>query len=425
VDRYPRLTGISANPLFLPDGRILAEDGYDARSGWLVALPDGFRLPPIPERPSPEEIRWAVEKIKEPFAEFPFKTRADRLWPLAFTLSFICRATIDGCTPFFLALAPEARSGKTLLFETCVIIATGRGMRAQPFSGNEEERRKVILAAFKEGEQALVFDNVTGILESPALDILLTSTHYADRDLGKSKRLGFPNNMLVGATGNNVLLHKDTAKRSYVCTIDADMPNPELRTFRHRLPDRVLEPGYRAEVVYAHLLLVRNWDAAGRPGPDERVPAFGKFEHWRHVIGGILHAAGIEGFMETRALVSAEDSGIDAWVDFAEAWRAKFGDEWKYTRQVASASGGVSLGGIVEKPDQLDEGALARALGYALRERKDQWIGGRYKVEWRRDPHRKTAQWRIVPGEGAEVVDLAERREQREEHEFQREASGI
>jgi hypothetical protein len=79
------LHGVTHTPTIRPDGTILDVPGYDLVTG-LLYLPDPkLIIPPIPDRPTQDQIWQAVRTILEPIEEFPFVTEDDRAlgsaWP--------------------------------------------------------------------------------------------------------------------------------------------------------------------------------------------------------------------------------------------------------------------------------------------------------------------------------------------------------
>jgi hypothetical protein len=67
------------------------------------------------------------------------------------------------------------------------------------------------------------------------------------------------------------------------------------------------------------LTLVRYWVARGRP---EGQAILGSYESYSHTIGGILHTAGIEGFLAD-AVQHVDDETIE-WSAFIDAWHCRF-----------------------------------------------------------------------------------------------------
>ena len=68
---FPRVGGIITTPTLRADGSLLATPGYDPRSE-LYLLPS-LQLPPIPEHPTEEQARAALELLTDLFSEFSFE----------------------------------------------------------------------------------------------------------------------------------------------------------------------------------------------------------------------------------------------------------------------------------------------------------------------------------------------------------------
>jgi hypothetical protein len=72
------LHGVTHTPMMRPDGTILDVPGYDTATGFLYLPDPGLTVPPIPDRPTPDQIWAAVDLILTPIAEFPFVSEDDR-----------------------------------------------------------------------------------------------------------------------------------------------------------------------------------------------------------------------------------------------------------------------------------------------------------------------------------------------------------
>jgi hypothetical protein len=98
------------------------------------------------------------------------------------------------------------------------------------------------------------------------------------------------------APGNNDATTGELARRIVRCRIDAGVPQPHIRTgFKH--PDlRAWAKAERPRLIWAILTLVQNCLALGRPAGQITL---GSYEGYCRVIGGILCAAGIDGFLST------------------------------------------------------------------------------------------------------------------------------
>ena len=63
--RVPHLAGVTATPIFHPDGTIHATPGYDEETGLYYAPADGFALAPVPEVPTREDVAAALKRSKK------------------------------------------------------------------------------------------------------------------------------------------------------------------------------------------------------------------------------------------------------------------------------------------------------------------------------------------------------------------------
>jgi hypothetical protein len=71
---------------------------------------------------------------------------------------------------------------------------------------------------------------------------------------------------------------------------------------------------------------VRAWQAKGCPAPATGTQEFGSFESWREVVGGILTAAGIAGFLDNLEDARQESDQESANLrGFLSEWNATFG----------------------------------------------------------------------------------------------------
>lgn len=78
-------------------------------------------------------------------------------------------------------------------------------------------------------------------------------------------------------------------------------------------------------MVWACLTLIQAWIAAGKP-PGQEILA--SYESWSRVMGGILGAAGVEGFLGDRDEVKAATGDSEAPLRaFVEAWWNRFGSD--------------------------------------------------------------------------------------------------
>ena len=84
--------------------------------------------------------------------------------------------------PAFSFDAPAAGTGKTLLGQ-CMLRLCGSPPDMVPECRDEEELRKRLLSALRQGRPGILLDNIRGQFGSAALEGFLTSELYTDRVL--------------------------------------------------------------------------------------------------------------------------------------------------------------------------------------------------------------------------------------------------
>jgi len=390
--RLPPVDRIVRAPVFAADGTLQAASGYHPAGRVIVCPPEGLHVPDPPTAPTDHDIKAAVVLIDELITDFPFVNGADRAAAFALLLVPFCRDMIDGPTPLHLFEAPAAGTGKGLLAAVALIPAVGDDLGTMTQGRDEDEWRKRISTCLREGKAAILIDNVTHALDSGVLSSALTTTLWSDRLLGTLDPLNLPVRCAWVATGNNPTLSTEIARRSIRCRLDSKTDRPFQRdpaTFRHpSLREWARE--HRAALIGAALTLVQAWLAAGRPSPAVR--PLGSYESWTRVIGGILHRAGIEQFLDNLDdLYERADSEGAVWRRFVEAWWDDYED-----REVGVAD----LYAIAAEMEDFDLGkgqerSQKTVLGKGLARRADMVLG-RFRIE-AAGAKKRLAQWRLTP----------------------------
>jgi hypothetical protein len=404
----PVLRGIVGTPTFAPDGTLFAASGYQASTG-LYYAPSGEPVPVVPAQPDATDLKRAKQLIgQEWLADFPFVDEASRANAIAAPITAIARELIDGPTPLFAMDAPTPGTGKGLLAAGIGIIVSGATPAVMTEARSEEELRKRITALLCTGRSIVLFDNIRHPLESGTLSALLTAATWSDRLLGKTQTVELPNRTVWLATGNNLQLNNEIARRTAWIRLDAKVDRPWERTnFRHGNLIGWLQR-HRHELVWALLVLVQHWMVQGRP-PWEGKP-LGSYEAWSSVIGGILQAAGIEGFLANRdELYRRTDAETEEWRAFVSAWwethadaPVRTGNLYELTRQWDLLP---SIFAVAR--DDASERALKTRLGKALGQRRDRRYGDFFIRSLGHDTHHKGALYRLESADS--VNDSAER----------------
>lgn len=412
-NQLPALSGVISAPTLRADGSILSAEGYDAQSRLYLALEPGLIVPPVPEAPSHLDVESAVALIDEVLVDFPFVDASDRASAFALLFTIALRESIRGCTPLICATATQQGSGKTLAVQAIATIATGRAAApsAMPDGRSaEDELRKRILSTLRGGRRVCVLDNITRPIDSPSLAGLITATRWTDRVLGQSIEIDLPNATTWIATGNNLRVRGDFARRTVWIRLNAKHAQPWTRAgFRHSdLLAYVTER--RGALLGAALTIARAWFAAGCPDPPDDVPRMGGFDDWRRVVGGVISHAGIDGFLASAAeiVAQADDEG-PAWAAFLAAWDRWVGEQpttvsalvQGLDRKEANLLDAlpVDLANALEHPR-----SASQRIGTALRNRD----GHRFMEEsgeaiWveaaERHPTSRAIQWRVCRGD--------------------------
>jgi hypothetical protein len=312
------LDAVTTIPTLRPDGTVLDTPGYDSGSR-LLYVGDNVT---VPEHPTPDEVKAAYGTILFPFREFPFVGPTDWAVLLAAIITAVVRPALP-TAPAFAFDAPTVGSGKTLLASCIAAIASGE--RPEPWppvqARDDEEIRKRLFAALRTAMRAIVWDNLTGTLDSPSLAAFLTGPTFRDRILGKSESLALPNRAVFLLTGNNITLAGDMPRRVLPCRIDPRVERAFARQFDLDPLAHVM--AHRTEMATAALTIVRGWltsGAAPRPG---RVASF---EQWDSFVRQpVAWLTGVDPLDAISAGADA-DPERESLGDLLAALRACFGD---------------------------------------------------------------------------------------------------
>lgn len=312
-----RLESVVTYPVIRADGSIVHKQGYDPQTGLFLDISDSEIE--VPERPTQEDARKAVEKLRDLVCDFPFESPEHFSSWLSLLLTILSRFAFSGPSPLFVVDANTRGSGKTLLAELASIIITGQDFARMTNPRDDEEIRKRITAIALRGDPLVLIDNVAGDLGSPSLDSALTSTSWSDRVLGQSDMTTLPLYTTWVATGNNISLAADTSRR--VCHIRLQSPEerPEERT-AFRYPNVIqYARENRFELLSAALTILKGFYCAGRPTTS--VKPWGSFEGWSQIVRQAVIWAGEPDPGNAReALVQNADSEVGVIHDLIRGW---------------------------------------------------------------------------------------------------------
>jgi hypothetical protein len=373
---FPALDAVIEIPTIRPDGTLIDQPGYDAATHLVYIPASHLEIPPIPFRPTREDINAALTFIDEAIGEFPFADGASYANTLALLLTPLIRQAINGHVPLALIDATRPGSGKTLLAELVAMIATGRAAALMAAPNDEDEWRKRIASTLADGSTIIIIDNLQSRLHSASLNLALTSHTVQERILGQSKNGTYAQRATWMVTGNNIQLGGDLPRRCYWIRLDAHTDKPWTRGgFKYNLAEWV--PAYRGALIAALLTLARAWYVAGRPHAS--VPRVGSYQAWVDTVGGILAYAGIPHFLgNLETLHEQTDDEAIQWSAFLHAWYDRYQNREVLVAEVVRD---ITMGACKDLasalPDELADiykGDLKRRLGKALAQR----VGSRF-----------------------------------------------
>lgn len=395
-----------------PNTPILASCGYYPDVATLI---DAGTVKQVeePTNLTNADVAAAVELLRDLLCDFPFDDDggASFAHALALALSIVTRPLIDGPVPMFYAGAPTQGTGKGKIIETLGVVATGESVDIMTPCKEDEEWRKRIPGLLREHSAITMIDNVSGTLDSEALTGLLTARYYKDRRLGyNDQTLIYANNTVWCVTGNNVRFSRDLERRVVTIRLVPDREDPHNRSgFKYQLPAEASRR--RVELLTALHTLVAWWVQKGQPAGSGTL---GSFEEWVRVVGGILDAADVEGFLGNR-----DTALLATGTDFAE-WAAFLGKWAEHSRFGLKSGGAATAGELAELAKYSDLMDLARGNGTersqatrfakALLRIRDRTLslGGRsVRVRMKQDNHSKQALWCIEEVDTQRSLDLA------------------
>jgi 5S rRNA maturation endonuclease (ribonuclease M5) len=413
---FPVLEAVVEAPTLRSDGTVLAQPGYDASSRLYLVPSPGLENIDVPDQPCRGHIEVALNLIRDAIGDFPFVDHSSYANAVGALVTSVCRHIINGPVPLALFDATTQGTGKTLLAEVIAIILTGRNAELSSAPSESEEWRKQLTSFLIEAPPLVVIDNVTARLDSGDLSKVITGEIHRDRVLGKSQTVSVPVRCSWIATGNNLQLGGDMARRCYWVRMDAGCSDPFRRTgFKHeRLKEYLLS--HRRELLIALLTLARAWFAAGEPKSSVR--PVGSFERWTEVVSGILEYARVEGFLANSEklfeqsdiersdweifLEVVEDTFQGALFTIAEFWERL--NEKTYEELIRQS---ILTGRAEELRNALPadltrwmdrEGQFKQRLGVAFNSRRGRRFGKKQiRVERASgDLHGKVARWKVV-----------------------------
>jgi len=288
--RLPILDSVCEFPLLLANAELVTASGYHRRSRCYVHIPSTLKVG-VPENPTADDVRNAVETLLGGVGDFPFEQPHHRSAWLAGLLSPLARQLFTGPTPMFLVSANVRGSGKSMLCDAAALLALGRSVPVMTYTADDSEMRKRLTSLLIEGSPIGLIDNIVEPLGGGSLDAFLTAHTWTDRILGSNRMITLQPRLVLWATANNPVVQGDSWRRIVPIALHAPEARPEHRAgFRHA-DLRGYIRAHRGELLSAAFTLLRGWLRAGAPSMG--VSALGSFESWSHTVRACLLWAGL------------------------------------------------------------------------------------------------------------------------------------
>jgi putative DNA primase/helicase len=369
---FPPLRGVISTPTMRYDGTLLVRPGYDDKTGFVLFEPP--RLPPIPGNPSIDDAQSALALLVGLLSEFTFAADngVSRSAALSMLMTPVLRAAMD-VAPMHVITKPVAGSGASYLQDIAAAIAFGERCPVLSFAKKEEENDKRLMDAAINQQSIIALDNVTTLLMSSFLCQLVERPVIQPRKLGGGN-VTVVNSFCVFANGNNLVIGgNDTVRRTIAIGLDANMENPELRTFNRDPVADVLAD--RGKYIAAILTIARAYCVAGKPG---RLSPLASFSQWSDLVRSPLVWLGEADPLASMQRLRDEDPVTASLANLFTAWAAELTiGAGLRTNELIKAASEVDPTGAIIRPD-LREALTAIAgskMGGIDAKRLGEWMG--------------------------------------------------
>lgn len=332
---FPPLRGVIATPTLRPDGSLLDKPGYDDKTGFYLFDPP--TMPPIPAHPTRADAEVALDLLTGLLDEF--RLAADkgisRAAAIALLMTPVLRAAMP-VVPMFVITKPEAGTGGTYLVNLAAMIATGELAPVLALSTNPEENEKRLGAAALAQHPVIALDNVSSTLEGDFLCQVTEQPRPRVRRLGSSELVTIDNSFTVIADGNQVEIRGDMVRRTVRIELDANMEDPDTRTFDHD-PLAEVERD-RGRYVAAILTIARAYASAGYPDALTPKPSY---KEWSRLVRSALKwldlpdpCGGTDKLRAADPIRAARALVFDAWINHLDTGKLyTTGEIIEYARQ--------------------------------------------------------------------------------------------
>lgn len=321
----------------LPYVSRITEFPYVNRAGDLVmeeSVQDGVLLLPccrfdalqeVSRETVEESARWLQYHL---LGDFPFEKEFHRTHALAAIFQPALAPYINCNRPMFVISATVMGTGKTRLAKTIGFLSNIDGSALIAPKPNIQHFESSVFATALQGPESFIMDNVKSDLDHDWIQALVSTKEMDYRPLSTSKSVRVSAPPLWMVTANNPSFGSETQRRSVPVRLDPKMERPwERKSTDFNIPDieKFAQDG-RLEILTHVYTMISYWIGRGRP---EGARTMGSFERWAKVLGGLLEACGISGFLDNLNEAEREiDEDTLQWRSLAKHFHSVRPKEW-------------------------------------------------------------------------------------------------
>ena len=369
----PVLKGISYQPYFAPNDKLVMTAGYNLATGIYGQFdPSAFDNP----APTFAAAETAMEQLKALLHEFEFNADHDRSAVLSAILTATVRPVLP-LAPAFNVTASTPGTGKSYLIDV-IRRFVGPGLTvSMSYPLTADEATKAIPAALVQKPSVLLFDDMqTDWLPHGVINKMITAEALSERVLGSNRMMTVSTNTLVLGTGNNVAPVRDMGRRVVTIRLTCKAANPAMRAFKGNPVGAMIK--MREHFVSCALTIVRSYLAAG--APVVAAPNIVTFGAWSHLCRQPLLWLGQPDPAQSLFEQLQSDPDDRALAEFLSAWVEHWGTKPIAVRKVVDVVEARSDSELTESLFELpviERGHVNRnKLGWYLKKNAGRIVGG-------------------------------------------------
>jgi hypothetical protein len=222
---------------------------------------------------------------------------------------------VEAGHPAMMFWANKAGVGKSLAAQCLAILKDGQQAAASSMEGGSKEIENQIASELNDGRTTLFFDNQKGQINCPTLEANITDAELGYRAFFTQSKIRRPNDVLWLLTTNDGKPSEDLLVRCIHVRLHYE-GDPGTHQFLMTEDEVVgFVKANRAGILAEAAGMVRRWLDAGRV----MVRTVGRFEKFNNIVGSVLAANGLPGFLSnTREEVRQHSTTHQELVAIAE-----------------------------------------------------------------------------------------------------------